>query len=254
MKGDQEGAIVAFRKVPEGSPSFAPAQNDLGVALHTKGDLDGAIAAYRKAVEREPKWSLAHVGLAQALVDEGDFAAAIVAYQHAAELASLPFTIGPDRASGLTVSPGEIDVIVSPAYHMVLNNFAWLLATCREAKFRNAAKAVELAKKATEQAPQEGGHWNTLGVAHYRAGAWKPAVAAFGKSMELRAGGDAFDWLFLAMAHGKLGNRDDARKRYDQAVQWLEKNGPMLAKSPREADELRRFRAEAEEVLGLKKK
>jgi Flp pilus assembly protein TadD len=72
--------------------------------------------------------------------------------------------------------------------------------------------------------------------------------------MKLRAGEDAFDWLFLAMAHEKLGNRDEARKRYDQAVEWLEKNGPILAKNPQWADELRRFRAEAEETLGLKKK
>jgi tetratricopeptide (TPR) repeat protein len=194
------------------------------------------------------------MGLGQALVDKGDFAAAIVSFQHAVELASLPFTYGPDRASGLSVTPSEVGVFVSPPYHMVLNHFAWFLATCREVKFRDTAKAVELAKKATEQAPKVGGHWNTLGVAHYRAGDWKAAVAGFDKSMELRAGGDAYDWLFLAMAHGKLGNRDEARKRYDQAVQWLEKNAPMLAKSTKAADELRRFRAEAEEALGLKKK
>ena len=60
MKGDLEGAIVAFREAPQASPSFALAQNDLGAALHTKGDLDRAVAAYRKAIECEPKWSIAH--------------------------------------------------------------------------------------------------------------------------------------------------------------------------------------------------
>src|SRR5262249_59662688 len=53
---------------------------------------------------------------------------------------------------------------------MDTNNLAWLLATCPDAKFRDAAKAVELAKKAVEMAPKEGMIWNTLGAAHYRAG------------------------------------------------------------------------------------
>jgi tetratricopeptide (TPR) repeat protein len=61
-------------------------------------------------------------------------------------------------------------------------------------------------------------------------------------------------WLFLAMAHKKLGNHDQARKAHEQAVQWLEKNSGALAKNKTQAEELGRFRSEAEEVLGLKKK
>jgi hypothetical protein len=91
-------------------------------------------------------------------------------------------------------------------------------------------------------------------VAHYRARDWKAAVAALDKSMELRKGGKAYDYLFLAMAHRKLGNRAEAGKWYDRAVTWLEKNRQALAKNPEHAEELRRFRSEAEEVLELKKK
>src|SRR5262249_44570181 len=112
---------------------------------------------------------------------------------------------------------------------------------------------IELAKKAVEVAPKAGGYWNTLGVAHYRTGDWKAAVAALDKSVELRQGGDAVDHLFLAMACWRLGNRDQARKAYDQALQWLEKNKDTLAKDKGQAEEFRRFRAEAEEVLDLKK-
>jgi hypothetical protein len=65
--------------------------------------------------------------------------------------------------------------------------------------------------------------------------------------MDLRNGGDSFDWFFLAMAHWQLGDKDQARKWYGQALAWMEKNQPN-------DDELRRFRSEAEEVLGLKKK
>ena len=64
--------------------------------------------------------------------------------------------------------------------------------------------------------------------------------------MEIRNGGDSFDWFFLAMAHWQLDEKDEARKWYDQGVQWMEKNKP-------EDEELRRFREEAaKDVLKVK--
>jgi tetratricopeptide (TPR) repeat protein len=134
------------------------------------------------------------------------------------------------------------------------NDLAWLLATCPDPMIRNPRRAVELAGKAVALAPRHGQFWNTLGVAQYRAGDGKAAVAAFDKSMELRAGGDAFDWFFLAMTQQKLGDPAEARKRYDLALEWVEKSKEALAKNPEQAEELRRFRDEAEEVLELKKK
>ena len=128
-----------------------------------------------------------------------------------------------------------------------MNNLAWLLATCPDAKVRDGGRAVELAKKAVERAPAQGAYHTTLGAAHYRAAAWNEAVAALEKSAGLRNGGDSFDWFFLAMAHWKLGAKDKAREWYDKAVRWMDTNQPKN-------EELRRFRAEAAELLGLKEK
>jgi hypothetical protein len=49
----------------------------------------------------------------------------------------------------------------------------------------------------------------------------------------------------MAMAHGRLDQKDEARRWYDRAVQWMEKNAPQNV-------ELLRFRAEAAE-LGITK-
>jgi hypothetical protein len=54
------------------------------------------------------------------------------------------------------------------------------------------------------------------------------------------------------MAHGKLGNKDEARKWYDKAVEWMEKNKEELEKDVPHREELQRFRAEAKDVLDLK--
>jgi tetratricopeptide (TPR) repeat protein len=126
-----------------------------------------------------------------------------------------------------------------------MSMLARLLATYPDVKVRNPSRAVELAKQAVELASKEGNYWNTLGVAHYRGGDCKAAVAALEKSMELRKGGDSFDWFFLAMAHWQLGDKEEAQMWYDRAVGWMDKNEPKN-------EELRRFRAEASQLLELK--
>src|SRR5262249_17801277 len=132
---------------------------------------------------------------------------------------------------------------LDPKYANAHNSLAWLLATCQDLKFRDPKRAVALARKAVEGAPKEGGYWNTLGVAHYRAGDWMAATAALERSMQLRDGGDAFDRFFLAMARWRLGKKEEARTWYDRAVAWTEKNKAALEKTPQQAEELRRFRS-----------
>jgi WD40 repeat protein len=127
------------------------------------------------------------------------------------------------------------------------NDWAWTLATCADLRWRDPARAVHLAEKATARAPQEGNFWNTLGAARYRAGEWKPAAAALEKSMELRQGGDAFDWLFLAMARWQLSDKDQARQWYDKAVQWMNQYKVQ-------DEELNRFRSEAAALLKIQEK
>src|SRR5205814_1851619 len=119
------------------------------------------------------------------------------------------------------------------------------LANCAEKKFRDPGQAVQLAQRAVELAPQEGGYRNTLGAAAYRAGQWRAAIDALNESMKRREGGDSTDWFFLAMARWQLGEKEQAVKWFDKAVAWMDKNDPK-------GDDLLRFRAEAAEVLGIK--
>lgn len=47
------------------------------------------------------------------------------------------------------------------------------------------------------------------------------------------------------MSKAKLGDKEQARRWFKRGVAWMEKNRPGC-------DELRRFRAEAEGLLGIK--
>ena len=97
---------------------------------------------------------------------------------------------------------------------------ARLLANHPDDAKRDPERAIALARKSVDQSPRDADLWNTLGVAYYRAGKWDDAIAALNKSMELRAGGDAYDWFFLAMTHKKAGRADEARKWFEQAAHW----------------------------------
>jgi tetratricopeptide (TPR) repeat protein len=149
---------------------------------------------------------------------------------------------------------GKLLEEVAPKTAGAHNNLAWLLATSSDEALRNPRRAVELASKAVELEPKQGMYRNTLGAAHYRAGNWDAAVEALKESMELRQRGDAFDWYFLAMAEWQRGNKEEARNWYDKADQWINENQKALQGAPRNAAELKRFRTEASELLGIKDK
>jgi hypothetical protein len=83
-------------------------------------------------------------------------------------------------------------------------------------------------------------------VAHYRDGNSAAAIEALTRSIELHKGSDATDFFFMAMAHWQRSEQAKARAWYDQAVSWMDKHNPR-------DEELKRFRAEATELLGLVK-
>src|SRR5262249_15944937 len=109
---------------------------------------------------------------------------------------------------------------------LALCSLAWFLAVCPDPGFRKPTEAVGLGKQAVQLAPGGGGYWRGLGVASYYSGDWKAAIANEERSMALRRSGDAYDWFLLAMAYWQLGDKEKARTRYDQAVQWMEKHRP----------------------------
>ena len=83
-------------------------------------------------------------------------------------------------------------------------------------------------RRPSSRTPEAGSYWNTLGVAHYRAGDWKAAIEALEKSTQLRAGGDPSVWFFLAMAHWQKGEKDQARQWYDKAVNRMERTSRRM--------------------------
>jgi serine/threonine protein kinase len=145
-----------------------------------------------------------------------------------------------------------VALALQPENAAAQNDFARLLAYWPRPGVDHFEEAVDLAKKAVQAAPTAAKYWDTLGIAHYRSGQWSEALTAFQEAMKLRNGGDSLEWLYLAMIHGRLGEKEQARKWYDQAVQWMEQNAPDNSELKHLRTELKNIRAEAAELLGIK--
>jgi tetratricopeptide (TPR) repeat protein len=68
----------------------------------------------------------------------------------------------------------------------------------------------------------------SLAVAHYRAGQWKPAVARAEQAMARSPESAWLTWPVLAMAHAKLGQKEEARRWMDKAEEWHRKEGRRM--------------------------
>jgi tetratricopeptide (TPR) repeat protein len=122
------------------------------------------------------------------------------------------------------------------------NDAAWKLAISpdKDGHYPHAKQAVTWARRANELAPDNPGHLNTLGVALYRAQQWQEAIDALQKSIE--HGADVpHNWLFIAMAHWQLDQKDKAKPWYDKSLAWQTANAAEAKTDP----ELQGFFAEA---------
>jgi serine/threonine protein kinase/Tfp pilus assembly protein PilF len=123
------------------------------------------------------------------------------------------------------------------------NSLAWFLVNCPDPSFRDPKRALELARKSVNRAPQQADCWNTLGGAYFRAGDAAQAVGALQRAVDLRQGGDAMDWMLMAASRWALGQATAARDARAKATAWLEKN-------PRgRTEEVVRLQKEVEEIM-----
>ncbi|HEY8504355.1 MAG TPA: tetratricopeptide repeat protein, partial [Gemmataceae bacterium] len=143
----------------------------------------------------------------------------------------------------------EAALRLAPDDPETLNGMAWRLLAGPPDR-RDPARALELIRKAVAKRPDNPMYLNTLGVAQYRNGMLREAVATLEKSLAAGKGQwDAFDLFFLAMCHARLGEPDKARDCYDRAARWTAGKKDLGAAH---AEELKQFRAEAAEVLSRK--
>jgi tetratricopeptide (TPR) repeat protein/tRNA A-37 threonylcarbamoyl transferase component Bud32 len=124
------------------------------------------------------------------------------------------------------------------------NKVATALLGLLDSRPPEPARALPLTQRAVELAPGNATYWYTLALAQYRAGDARASLAALEKESKLRAVG-GYVWLLQALAHARLGERQVARKCYDNACRWAGEQKDL-------PETFGRLRAEAAGALGIK--
>jgi tetratricopeptide (TPR) repeat protein len=254
-QGKLDDAVAWFRKSTAFDPNYVSAHSNLGYTLYRQGKLEEAIAAYRKAIKLDPNHDGAHFKLGLALYDHNKLPEAVDAFRKHNELrpkhADCYYNIGlallRQGKREAAIAAFKQVVTINPEWAGAHYALAWELTVGQELKLRDPKQALVSARRAVELDPKNGMYWQGLGYAEYRSKNWKAAVRAFEKVKELGSAGDSLEWFPLAMAYWQLGDKETARKTYDQAVQWMEKNSPQDGF-------LRGLQAEAAELMGVKLK
>jgi tetratricopeptide (TPR) repeat protein/serine/threonine protein kinase len=252
--GQPAKAFAEFTKAIELDPELAPAWSNRGNASLHLGQPAKALDDFSKAIELDPKFAKAWGGRGTAFGQLGQPAKAVTDISKAIEFDSKFAPAWRNRGSAYLLLGRHAEAIadfsqaieLSPKYAAAHDRLAWLLATCSDPKLRDPHRAVAEANEALALEPKNGIYWQTFAWAQYRAGDCQASVTAMEKVKELGSAGDSIEWFLLALAHWKLGNKDEARQWYGRAVAWMEENQPKN-------EELARFRAEAGELLEIKK-
>lgn len=172
---------------------------------------------------------------ARALGELGRYAGVEADYDRVAELnprnedayyyRALLRLVAGDRAGYAALCRRTLERLEGATTGPVANQAAWTCAMAPDAGVE-PARIVALAEKAVALAPNASTGLNTLGAALYRAGRYEEAIARLEQSIDVSGDrGSVEDWLFLSMAHRRLGQEAEARG-------WLERATRFLAATP----------------------
>jgi hypothetical protein len=110
---------------------------------------------------------------------------------------------------------------------------------------------VEIAEHAVREEPSTD-NLRALGAVLYRAGQHADAVTRLQDSFAMNPpDGSLNDWLFLAMAHHRLGHADEAKRWLAKVVTWCEVHRDSLVKREtwQRRLEIERLRREAQSLI-----
>ena len=162
------------------------AHNNLGLALRAWGRIDEAIAEFQQALELKFDLAQAHYNLGTVLGQAGRYDEAIVQLQQAVEIT--PNDVKAHNNLGMALAGrGRLDEAIAhyrktlelmPDHANAHNNLARLLATCPTARLRNAAEAIEHARRASQLCDgRRPDVLDTLAAAYAEAGRFAEALA-----------------------------------------------------------------------------
>ena len=194
MQGKLDEATIHYRQALQISPDSAVLHYNLANTLRAQGKLDEAISHYRQALRIKSDFAQAHNSLAGALARQGKLNEAITHFIEVVQLdpnsARAHYTLARALKNGGRIKEAITEfketLRLRPNWVIPMNSLAWLLATHKDAKYRNPEEAIQLAERACKLTNYEKpALLNTLATAYAAADRFSEAVATAEKALEL---------------------------------------------------------------------
>jgi len=189
-----DAAIADFTEALHLQSDHAGAMNNRGNAHRRKGDLDAALADFSAAIAAAPDFAMPRINRANTLADRGEHEQALADYAEALRLEPNDLALYHNRGR-LHALMGRYEEAIAdnlealrlaPDDAGTCNNLAWLWATNPRPEQRDAARAVEHARRACELTQWRiAGFLDTLAVACAAAGQFAEAIEWQRKAIEL---------------------------------------------------------------------
>ncbi len=152
-------AAADLEKAISLDPTSPEAYNNRGVLLQLQGRLEDSLKDFSKAIELFEKYPSAHANRGFAQEQLGRYTAALADFETA--------------------------LVIDPNSDEIVNDAAWLLATCPDVKIRNPARALALASRACTATNRENGTYlDTLATALAASGKYDEAIKVGEEALE----------------------------------------------------------------------
>ncbi|MBW1678214.1 MAG: tetratricopeptide repeat protein, partial [Deltaproteobacteria bacterium] len=184
---DYEKSEGAFKKALDLNPDLVAPYLSLASLYLAKKETTKAISLYEEILEKQPRLIQVHMALGAIYDAEGKTAEARKMYEKALE--------------------------INPDFAPAANNLAWLLLQEGE----DPDRALNLARKAKAQLPDDPGVADTLGLAFIVKGLYPSAISELSDAAEKMPRNPTVLY-HLALAHWKNGEKDQALKALHNAL------------------------------------
>jgi tetratricopeptide (TPR) repeat protein len=217
------GVALSFR------PRDAEASYRRAVVRSRLGRWEQALADARVAAELAPADRRVHFLIGRIQLTLGRLGEAVTSLRRAIDCPARPDDLHAELAEASLLNAAASRCVADPAH------------------LHKPVEALPLIFVAIEIVPLPS-YRTTLGVAHYRLGRHRDAIACFERNLhEQTPSGLPRDLYFLAMSYRKAGDPARARAQFDRAIEVQAKLGLV----PSQVDEMNAYRAEAERTLGM---
>jgi tetratricopeptide (TPR) repeat protein len=207
-------AVKHFTKVIEIDPKIAGAYFNRGSAWNEMGNIENAIIDINKGIDMNSSNAQAYALRGDVYFKKKEYRFAIADYDKALAIEQKNEWLYLKRANYWYVNGNFKNSILdlekafklNPSNITVLNDYAWLLATCSDKQYRNGEKSVQLAEKVVKICRIEN-TLDTLAAAYAEAGRFEDAIGIQEESIEKQK--KAKGSIFLSNSERRLKSYKD---------------------------------------------